>query len=308
MISAYSTPKGCAAVKKGVLSALAAYVLWGVFPFYWKLLLGVPALQIMTHRVVWSFVFLAVIVAVRREWRGLRQVATRRTLAIYLLSGCLLSVNWLTYIWSVNAGHIIESSLGYFINPLVSVLLGLVFLREKLRSWQWVPIGLAAAAVLYLTISYGRLPWIALVLAFTFGLYGLIKKLAPLGSLHGLTLETGMVLIPALIYLLVAEANGTGAFGHVGLVKTLLLAFTGVVTAVPLLFFASGARRIPLAMLGILQFVSPTLQFLIGILVYGEPFTEQRIIGFSMIWLAVILYSVEGLFARRRSIEVVPAD
>ena len=185
-------------VNKGVLSALAAYLIWGIFPVYWKLLTNVPALQIMTHRVVWSFVFVTILLSLRRDWAGLRQAINRRTVVIYLLAGILLAVNWLTYIWSVNAGFILESSLGYFINPLVSVLLGVVFLREKLRPWQWAAVGLAALGVIYLTIAHGSLPWISLVLAFTFGMYGFIKKLAPLGSLNGLTLETALILVPAL--------------------------------------------------------------------------------------------------------------
>ncbi len=288
-------------MKRGIFSALTAYFIWGLYPVYWKLLTDVPALQIMTHRVVWSFLFLAAAVTALRGWDGLRKVASRRVLLIYLLAGTLLSINWLTYIWAVNAGFIVETSLGYFINPLVSVLLGVVFLRERLRPLQWVPIGMAAASVLYMTLSYGRLPWIALVLAFSFGLYGLFKKLAPLGALHGLTLETGMVFLPALGYLLAVEAGGTASFGHAGPLQSALLALTGIVTAVPLLFFAAGVRRIPLTLLGFLQYIAPTLQFLFGVLVYHEPFTPQRMVGFGIIWLALILYSAEGLIERRRA-------
>jgi len=295
-------------LKRGVLSALTAYLIWGLYPVYWKMLTDVPALQIMTHRVVWSFLFLAVVVSLRRDWSGLWKVANRRTLLIYLLAGALLSVNWLVYIWAVNAGFIVETSLGYFTNPLVSVLLGVIFLRERLRPLQWVPIGMAAASVLYLTISYGRLPWIALVLAFSFGLYGLIKKLAPLGPLYGLTLETGMVFLPALGFLLVAEFNGSASFGHITLLKTLLLALTGIVTAIPLLFFAAGVRRIPLTLLGFLQYIAPTLQFLFGVLVYGEPFTPVRMVGFGIIWLALILYSAEGLIVRRHTLRAAALD
>ena len=295
-------------VNKGVLSALAAYLIWGIFPVYWKLLTNVPALQIMTHRVVWSFVFVTILLSLRRDWAGLRQAINRRTVVIYLLAGILLAVNWLTYIWSVNAGFILESSLGYFINPLVSVLLGVVFLREKLRPWQWAAVGLAALGVIYLTIAHGSLPWISLVLAFTFGMYGFIKKLAPLGSLNGLTLETALILVPALAYLLLAEANGTGAFGHLSAFQNVLLVLTGVVTAIPLLLFSEGARRIPLATLGLLQYVSPTLQFLFGVLVYHEAFTHERVIGFSIIWVALALYSAEGLLVRQRTLNAAPAN
>ncbi|HMN61026.1 MAG TPA: EamA family transporter RarD [Anaerolinea sp.] len=295
-------------VNKGVLSALAAYLIWGIFPVYWKLLTNVPALQIMTHRVVWSFVFVTILLSLRRDWAGLRQAINRRTVVIYLLAGILLAVNWLTYIWSVNAGFILESSLGYFINPLVSVLLGVVFLREKLRPWQWAAVGLAALGVNHLTIAHGSLPWISLGLAFTFGMYGFIKKLAPLGSLNGLTLETALILVPALAYLLLAEANGTGAFGHLSAFQNVLLVLTGVVTAIPLLLFSEGARRIPLATLGLLQYVSPTLQFLFGVLVYHEAFTHERVIGFSIIWVALALYSAEGLLVRQRTLNAAPAN
>ena len=295
-------------VNKGVLSALAAYLIWGIFPVYWKLLTNVPALQIMTHRVVWSFVFVTILLSLRRDWAGLRQAINRRTVVIYLLAGILLAVNWLTYIWSVNAGFILESSLGYFINPLVSVLLGVVFLREKLRPWQWAAVGLAALGENHLTIAHGSLPWISLGLAFTFGMYGFIKKLAPLGSLNGLTLETALILVPALAYLLLAEANGTGAFGHLSAFQNVLLVLTGVVTAIPLLLFSEGARRIPLATLGLLQYVSPTLQFLFGVLVYHEAFTHERVIGFSIIWVALALYSAEGLLVRQRTLNAAPAN
>lgn len=287
-------------MQKGILAAIGAYVLWGVLPIYWKFLHSVPALQIMTHRVVWSFLFLVVIITIRREWEALRCSLSGRTVLMYLAAGVILSVNWLTYIWAVNAGFIVETSLGYFINPLVSVVLGVAFLKERLRLLQWLPVGLAAVGVVYLTITYGQLPWIALVLAFSFGVYGLIKKLAPLGALHGLALETGAVFIPALAYLTVMQVIGSGDFGRTGPVQTLLLAFTGVVTAVPLLLFAFGARRIPLALVGILQYIAPSMQFLIGVLVYREPFTVEKLAGFCIIWLALILYTVEGFWQRRR--------
>ena len=288
-------------MNKGVLSALAAYLIWGIFPLYWKMLTNVPAMQIMTHRVVWSFVLMVVVISLRRDWPGLRaSINSRRTVLVYLLAGVLLAVNWLVYIWSVNAGFILESSLGYFINPLVSVLLGVVFLRERLRPWQWMAVGLAALGVLYLTVSVGRLPWISLVLATTFGLYGFIKKQAPLSSMNGLTLETGLIFLPALGFLLLAEANGTGVFGHISPFQNTLLILTGVVTAIPLLLFSEGARRIPLSTLGLLQYVSPTMQFLIGVLVFHETFTHERMVGFSIIWLALILYSAEGLIMRQR--------
>ncbi|MCU0485486.1 MAG: EamA family transporter RarD [Anaerolineales bacterium] len=288
-------------MNRGVWYAVGAYLLWGLLPVYWKALQTVPALQILNHRVVWSLVFLAAILFFRRDWEPLRQaLKSRRIVWIYLATSCLLGVNWLTYIWGVNAGFIVETSLGYFINPLVSVLLGVVFLREKLRAGQWLPVGLAALGVVYLTISYQKLPWIALVLAFTFGLYGLIKKIAPLGSLHSLALETALLFVPSLAYLLWAEVQGSGAFGHVETGTTLLLVFTGVVTALPLLLFGAGARLIPLSLIGLLQYLAPTLQFLIGVLIYGEPFTRDRMIGFGIIWIALVIYTLEGVLTKQR--------
>lgn len=292
---------------KGMLFAFSAYVLWGFFPFYFKALHAVPAFQIMTHRVTWSFVFVLILVAARSELRILLKAATRRNLLIYLGAGMLLAVNWLTYVWAVNAGFLVETSLGYFINPLVSVLLGVVFLRERLRPLQWVPVGLAALGVTYLTISHGSLPWISLVLAFTFGFYGLVKKVAPLGSLHGLVLETGTIFFPALGFLIFEEVRGVGAFGHAGTMPTLLLALTGIITAIPLLLFAAGARRVPLTTLGVLQYIAPTLQFLIGVLVYGESFSTDRAVGFGIIWVALIIFSIEG-YRQRQKMLVVPAD
>ncbi len=292
-------------MQKGVLAAIGAYILWGVLPIYWKFLHDVPALQIMTHRIVWSFLFLSILITIRREWEPLRASIDKRTFFIYLGAGSILAVNWLTYIWAVNAGFIVETSLGYFINPLVSVVLGVIFLKERLRPLQWVPVGLAAAGVLYLSFNYGRLPWIALVLAFSFGVYGLIKKLAPLGALHGLTVETGAVFIPALGYLIAAQIAGVGAYGHGSTGQTALLSLTGVVTAIPLLLFAIGARRIPLAMVGILQYIAPSMQFLIGVLLYKEPFTTARLAGFAVIWLALILFTLEGFWQRRRMAQAV---
>ncbi len=225
-----------------------------------------------------------------------------RVLLTYTLTAVLLSVNWLIFIYGINSGQVVETSLGYFINPLLSVALGVVFLRERLRPMQWFPVGLAALGVLYLTLQYGSLPWIALGLAFSFGVYGLIKKIAPLGSLHGLSLETGIIFIPALLYLLYAESQGNGSFGHLGLNVTLLLAFAGVITALPLLLFGLAARSIPLTMLGILQYIAPTVQFLLGIFLYQEPFTVTRLVGFSIIWLALLIFTVEGLYERRKRI------
>ena len=288
-------------MKRGVLYGLGAYLMWGFFPLYFKLLQDVPATEILGNRIVWSFFFLAGIITLRKDWEIMRRTALKpRTLLIYTISACLLAVNWLIYVWGVNAGFIVETSLGYFINPLLNVVLGVVFLRERLRAWQWVPVGLATLGVIYLTVNYGQLPWIALALAFSFGMYGLVKKTAPLGSLHGLTLETGILFLPATLYLLlVANGDTTGSYTPLTLV---LLVGIGVVTAVPLLMFGVAARSIDLSLLGILQYVAPTCQFLLGVLVFNELFTSVRLVGFSLIWAALIFFWVEGALHQRKTV------
>jgi chloramphenicol-sensitive protein RarD len=289
-------------VKKGVWLGIGAYAAWGLFPIYWKWLHQVPAVQLLAHRIVWSFVLLAVVLAVVRQWRAFRAEALhRRTILTYFVAAVLLSINWLTYVWAVNAGYIVETSLGYFINPLLSVLLGVIILHERLRRAQWVAVGLAAAGVIYLTLAYGSLPWIALTLAFSFGLYGLVNKIAPLGALHGLTLETGLLFAPMLLYLIFAEVRGEGAFLHMDGASTLLLIGAGVVTVVPLLMFAAAVRLIPLSLVGILQYIAPTLQFLIGVLIFGEAFTPTQFVGFALVWLALIVFTSESIWTRRQA-------
>ena len=293
-------------MKKGILYGIAAYSMWGLFPIYWKLLQHVPAIQLIGHRIGWSFLLLITIVVGTRQWLEFRGALNPRTLQIYFVAAILIGVNWLTYVWAVNAGFIVETSLGYFINPLLSVLLGVLLLHERLRTMQWLPIGLAAAGVIYLTFTYGRLPWIALLLAFTFGIYGLVKKIAPLGSLFGLTLETGILFLPALFYLGYVESEGQGAFLHTGYVSDLLMVGAGLVTTVPLLMFASSARLIPLSVVGILQYIAPTLQFLAGVLIYREPFDRTRLVGFSLVWLALVVFWLENYIYHRAPIEPVP--
>ncbi len=286
-------------MNKGILSGIAAYTLWGFFPIYFKAMQAAPALQIVAHRLAWSLVFLAAVVTLRRGWAGIRPAFNRRGLIIYLLAAALLSFNWLVYVYGVNSGYILEASLGYFINPLVNVLLGVFFLRWRLSLSNSIPIGIAAAGLLYLTLSYGRLPWIALALAFSFGLYGLTKKYSPLGSLHGLTMETAVLFVPSTAYLVVVELQGTGAFGHSSPATTVLLVLSGVITAVPLLLFSAAARAIPLTTLGMLQYIAPTLQFLVGVFIYGEAFTPERVVAFSLIWLALVILTVGGAMERR---------
>ena len=294
-------------MNKGIWNGLGAYILWGFFPIYWKLLQEVSALQVIGHRISWSFLLLVGVILLNRQWQEFRSAALApKVIGIYAIAGVLLSVNWLIYVWGVNSGFIVETSLGYFINPLVSVLLGVLFLRERLRVMQWIAVGLAAAGVIYLTLTYGRPPWIALSLALSFGIYGLVKKLAPLGSLYGLTLETALVFPLALIYLVFVQSAGTAAFLHQGALTDLLLIATGIVTSIPLLMFASAARQIPLTMIGVLQYIAPTLQFIIGVFLYHEPFDQSRLFGFSLVWLALLIFWVENYLANRIPVQPIP--
>ncbi len=289
-------------MNKGVIYGAAAYGLWGFFPLYFKLLGSINSVQIVAHRVIWSLAFLAILLVLRREVAGLWASLTRRTVLTYLTAAVLLAINWLVFVYSVTAGHALEASLGYFINPLINVLLGSLFLGERPRPVQWVAIGLAAAGVAYMTFSLGAFPWIALTLATSFGLYGLVKKTAPLNSLYGLSLETMLLAPPALLYLAFAEVTGSGAFGHSDPLITLLIVLLGVGTAIPLLLFASAARRIPLTTMGILQYISPTLQFFSSVFLFGEAFTAERLVGFGAIWLALIIFTLESYISHRRSL------
>ncbi len=287
-------------MNKGIFYAAAAYGIWGILPVLLKTLSNVPAFQITAHRAVWCFLFIIILIAGQGQLTALKSALTRRNLLIYTLTAGLLTVNWLVFVWAVNAGFIVDSSLGYFINPLVSVLLGVIFLRERLRPLQWLPVGLVAAGVIYMTSSQGRLPWIALVLALTFGAYGLLKKIAPLEALPGVAMETGIMALAALGYLLFIEGRQAGSFGHAGLATSLLLVGAGIASAVPLLLFTAGARRAPLSVVGLLQYISPTLQFLVGIFLYREAFDHTHLVGFSIIWLALLVFTGESLLEKRR--------
>ncbi|HOY60431.1 MAG TPA: EamA family transporter RarD [Verrucomicrobiota bacterium] len=286
--------------RKGIWLGLGAYLLWGLLPVYWKALRTVPAPEILMHRIVWSFGFLALLIILSRQGRTLFAAATqRRTLAIYLGAALLLGLNWFVYIWAVNHNRIVETSLGYYINPLVSVALGVVVLRERLGAIQWVAVGIAALGVLFLTWQYGAFPWVAVVLALSFACYGLIKKTAPLPALPGLTIETALLWLPAAGYLGALESQGIGHFGQSGGWGDSLLVLTGVVTALPLLLFASAARLVKLSTLGLLQYVSPTCGLILGVAVYGEPFPRARALGFGIIWLALAVYWLAGRAAHR---------
>jgi len=288
-------------MNSGVLYAALAYTAWGLFPVFFKQLGNVNAFEVVLHRMVWSLVFLMGVLVVLRRWTWLREVARQpRVLAAFALSAVLLSANWSVYVWAVQNAHVVDASLGYFILPLVNVAFGFAFLHERPRPVQWLAVAMAAAGVVWLTLQAGRLPWVALVLAATFGVYGLLRKVATLGALEGLTLET-LLLAPFAVGLLAWWAwHGQGALvqGNASTLGWLLLA--GPLTAIPLLLFAAGARRIPMATLGILQYISPSLQMLLGVWLYGEPFDPARALGFYLIWLALVVYSLDGLWRSRR--------
>jgi chloramphenicol-sensitive protein RarD len=286
--------------QRGMVAGLAAYLIWGLLPIFWKALDSVPPMVILADRIVWSLVFLALYLTLTRTWGWLpRAAANPRSLAPLLLTAALIAVNWGTYIWANNNGHIVEESLGYFINPLVNVLLGVAFLRERPRAWQWVAVGLAFIGVAYLTAVYGRLPWIALTLALTFGFYGLIRKVIGIDAVAGLTVEMAILFVPALVFLLAQGFAGAIPF-ETGSGLGLLLVLAGPATAVPMVLFTYAARRVMLTTIGILQYISPTMQFLIGAYFYGEGFPRAQVPGFVLIWIALALYSVEGYVAYRR--------
>jgi chloramphenicol-sensitive protein RarD len=279
----------------GVVYAALAFIWWGLFPLYFRIVSAVPPTEILAHRIVWSLVFLLGLLAFRRQWAWLGQVLRQpKVLAAFTASALLLAGNWLTYLWAVNNGHLIDASLGYFINPLVNVLLGYTVLHERPRRAQWIALSLAGLGVVWLTIAAGKPPWIALVLASTFGAYGLLRKVAVLGPLEGLALETILLSPLAVLALAVLAWQGSASFPTDSAVTNLWLMGFGPITAAPLLLFAAGARRLPLMTLGLLQYLGPTLQFAIGIWIFREPFTATRGIGFGLIWLALLLYSFDG--------------
>ena len=288
-------------MNRGMVYGLGAYLVWGMLPIFWKQLGAVPSLETMAHRVVWSFVLLTLFLFLGKRWATIQHaLVNRRVMLTLATTSALLFANWLVYIWAINEERIVETSLGYFINPLVSVLLGVIFLREHLRAGQWVSVLIAGFGVLYLTIGYGHLPWIALVLAFTFGFYGLLRKTASVGSLDGLSIEMGIMTPLMLGYLLYLASAGFGAFGSQGTATIVLLIMTGLATTVPMLLFNMGTRLVPLSVMGLLQYIAPTLQFVLGVAIYQEPFTQAQLAGFCVIWTALFLYAVEGMLHRRR--------
>ncbi|WP_261134862.1 EamA family transporter RarD [Bacillus sp. Marseille-Q3570] len=281
----------------GVSAGAGAYILWGFLPLYWKLINHVPSEEILAHRMIWSFVFMLIVLGILRRQKKFTQelkelFANRKKLLGLIFAAVFITLNWYTYIWAVNNNHVVEASLGYYINPLVSVLLGVLVLKERLSFWQIISFILAAVGVLILTIHFGSVPWVAISLALSFGLYGLLKKLVALGALTGLTIETLFITPVALLYVSMLEVNGTSAFQFADLTTTLLLIGAGVATAVPLLLFATGANRISLSMIGFLQYIAPTIMLFLGIFLYNEVFSQVHLIAFMFIWIALSIFTL----------------
>jgi chloramphenicol-sensitive protein RarD len=284
-----------------LLLGVAAYVMWGVFPLYWPLLEPAGAFEILAHRILWSVITMAIVVAVFGRWGQLRVLARDRRVTLLLtVAAFVVSVNWATYIWGVNNGRVVETSLGYFINPLVTVLMGVFILRERLRPLQWVAMGVAAGAVVVLTLDYGRLPYVALVLAFSFGSYGLCKKTANVGASESLAFETAVIAPFAAAYVLWLGLTGGSSFGSHGTGHALLFVTTGVVTAVPLICFGGAATRVSMVTLGLLQYLAPVLQFALGVLYFHEDMPPGRWVGFVLVWIALALFTVEAVHHHRR--------
>ncbi|MGW3386362.1 EamA family transporter RarD [Streptomyces cinereoruber] len=294
--------------RAGLLYGIGAYAMWGLVPLFWPLLKPAGAIEILAHRMVWSLAFVGLALLVLRRWGWMRELArSPRKLGLITLAAAVITVNWGLYIWSVNAGHVVEASLGYFINPLVTIALGVLVLQERLRPAQWAAVGIGFAAVLVLAIGYGQPPWISLVLAFSFALYGLVKKKVNIGGLESLAAETAVQFLPALAYLVWLGGQGTLAFGSHGAGHTALLAATGLVTAIPLVCFGAAAIRVPLSTLGLLQYLAPTFQFLLGIFYFHEAMPPERWAGFSLVWLALTILTWDALRTNRRSRAAIAA-
>ena len=286
---------------KGILTTMTAFLLWGVVAVFWKLLSHIPSITVMSHRVIWSLVFVSIILFTQSRWQEVKMAFTsKRNLLTIMATALLIGTNWLVFIWAVNNNQLVEASLGYFINPLVNMLLGMILLKERLGRWQFLSVGLALVGVVMLTVQSDRLPWIALVLAFSFAFYGLLRKTGKINSLPGLTGEL-LVLMPfACLYLFLNGGGPGDFFGGNDLPDILLLMCGGIVTAIPLLLFAHGARRIQYITVGFLQYLAPSGQLLIGIFVYHEPFTSMHIMSFGFIWAALLVYSISAVSQFKR--------
>lgn len=307
---------GSAAERRlGVGFGIAAYGAWGLFPLYWPLLKPAQAGEILAHRMAWSLLAVLALLALRRvpagttRWAWVAELLHQpRKLLLLAGAATVISVNWFVYIWSVNHGHTVDTAFGYFINPLVTVLFGVLLLREHLRRVQWVAVGIGAVAVLVLAVGYGKVPWIALVLAASFGTYGLLKKLAAVPAAESMAVETTMQFLPAVGYLIWLQGRGTLDFAHHGAANTGLLMLAGPVTVIPLICFAASANRLPLSVVGLLQFLAPILQFVIGVTVQHEPVPAARLAGFLIVWAALILLTVDALRGARRAQPVARAE
>ena len=287
--------------RRGLAYGFAAYFAWGLFPLYWPLLEPAGSLEILADRMVFSLIFVSLLLWRMHGWAAVRAVlADRRKTAQLAAAAVFVTTNWGVYIWGVNSGHVIETSLGYFINPLFTILLGVFVLHEKLRRIQWVAVGIASAAIVVLSVDYGRLPWIALVLAGSFGMYGFIKKKVAVGAMESLAIETSVMIVPALITLGIIAATGSLAFGRHGAGNTALLVGTGVVTAIPLLFFGAAMRRLPLTVVGLIQYLTPVLQFAVGVGIDHENMPLARWLGFGLVWIALVILSVDGVRYQRQ--------
>jgi chloramphenicol-sensitive protein RarD len=280
-------------MNRGITLALGAYIFWGLHPIYWKLLKHIPSVEIVSYRIICSFLFFGIILSLGRKWGELkRKITESNSKPILLMPALLIGSNWALYIWAVNAGYIIETSLGYFISPLISVFLGVIFLQEKLKRIQWTAVFIAGAGVLIMTFVYGHFPWISLYLAATWGAYGLLRKKSPLDSVEGLTLETSLLSLPVMIYLIYLAGTGTTSILS-NFPTGILLIGTGLISGFPLILFITGARLIKLSLIGILQYIYPTLLFVIGAYIYDEQLSEGKIIGFIFIWIALIVYTAD---------------
>ena len=287
-------------LRSGFAAGVAAYLLWGLFPLYWPLLEPAGAIEILAHRILWSVVLLAAVLAITQGFRWVRHLGRRRALLLGL-AAALITLNWGGYIYGVNHGHVVETSLGYFINPLVTVALAVVVIGERLRPAQWGAVAVAGLSVVVLTAAYGRPPWIALLLAFSFGFYGLVKKQVGIGGTQSLAVETAFLVGPALATVIVLSASGRGTFGSEGAGHALLMIGGGFATAIPLMLFGAAAVRIPLTTIGLLQYLAPILQFAIGVAIRGEEMPASRWAGFALVWAAVVVFTYDSLQARRRS-------
>jgi len=284
----------------GTSYTAAAFVIWGMLPGYWKMLKSVPSDEIVFHRIIWTFVIsIALIIITGRRMAFVKILKNRKLRVVVFFSSITIIMNWLIYVYAVNTGRIVEASLGYFINPLVSILLGMIVLKEKLSMLQFTALVLAAASVIYMAVDLGSFPWIAVTLAFSFGLYGLIKKMGDLDSIASLGAETLFLLPVALCVILFKEYKGTGSIGNISLSIDLMLLGSGVISAFPLFMFAQGARMIPLSRVGFIQYITPSMMLLIGVAIYGENFTSAHAVSFSLIWSALIIYTISGLMDRK---------